>query len=87
MQLTATPETSAGFIATMPSGHVGVFRRDKMDRSRRRGSGRIFELFGPSIPRVFADVPGLRRRVELRAASALKEEIFRQAQLILRGVA
>lgn len=44
------------FIATMRSGHRGVFERyDSAGKTGRRGprGGRIYELKGPSLPRVF----------------------------------
>ncbi len=50
----------SAFIATMLSGHRGVFARQGpkvvMTKGRYRGQmrQRIYERFGPSIPRVFA---------------------------------
>lgn len=47
------------FIATMRSGHIGVFQRDDLHRSSRRSPGAwgknlpIHELKGVSFPRVF----------------------------------
>jgi hypothetical protein len=44
------------FIARMPSGHIGVYKRKAGATSRRKGAGwttlPIFELMGPSLPHV-----------------------------------
>lgn len=47
--LTGSSDRSAGFIATMKSGHVGVFERQK-DAGRLP----IAELYGPAIPSMLA---------------------------------
>ncbi len=45
------------FIATMPSGHRGVFKRKPGARTRQRAQGRsslpLIQLHGPSLVRVF----------------------------------
>lgn len=70
------------FIATMRSGHRGVFARVSGSQmvsapARKRGGGqvkreKIVELFGPSIPRVMA-----RTRI-LTALRAKGEEVLRK---------
>lgn len=79
--VTAKLPTGAGtypgaFIATMASGHVGVFKR--------KGSARkpIFELFGPSVPKVFDKyMPlGLARGQEQLVKNLVHELRFALAQ-------
>ncbi len=42
------------FIATMPSGHRGVFQRSTTKKMRNRGNrAAIYELHGPSLVKVF----------------------------------
>lgn len=42
------------FIATMSSGHVGVFTRAKVDGDKKVGRLPIKELYGPEIPETMA---------------------------------
>src|SRR3990172_8829858 len=61
---------SNAFIATMPSGHRGVFRR----KTKRRLA--IFELHGPSIPHVFEKhFPVFRAAAEESLLKNLASEI------------
>jgi len=58
------------FIATMPGGHRGVYKR--------RGKGRlpIKELFGPSLPHVFAKfLPVFQERAQEAMVKTLRHEI------------
>lgn len=69
------------FIATMRSGHRGVFVRRGPSRSRagrpRSSPGLpIQELFGPSIPRSFAkQFPAMRARADEMLSKNLQHEI------------
>ena len=63
------------FIATMPTGHRGVFVRQGMTRKRVMRNGRltssglpIRELYGPSVPQAFANTV-----VQAALASAIRE--------------
>ncbi len=70
---------SGAFIATMDSGHQGVYKR--------RGKARlpIDELHGPSIPQVFQNSAEFSRRVfEQETAKKLKAEVRTQLKLVLR---
>lgn len=49
--LTGSDDRSKGFIATMKSGHTGVFQRT--GRTTKNGKAQIAELFGPAIPSMF----------------------------------
>lgn len=80
------------FIATMRSGHRGVFTRDPLWEHRYprgRSSGRkhglpITELRGPSVPEVVRDAAELGRRVldrELRRK--LRTEVATQGRLLI----
>jgi hypothetical protein len=72
------------FIATMPTGHRGVFKRD-VSRRRARGSrGRtqrqdpIVELFGPSLVRVFEKfIPEGIERTKEQLIKYLRNEVSR----------
>ena len=82
------------FIATMPTGHKGVFRRKPTGTSvggaivRRADSplvGRlpIGEMRGPSIKEVFKNAPIIIAAVTEKAATGLQKEITRQVELQL----
>jgi hypothetical protein len=73
-----------GFIATMPSGHRGVFKRPgalgrRVQGPRAQGSrGRlpIVELFGPSLPKVLEKfLPVFRDRAQEALIKTLQHEI------------
>lgn len=73
------------FIAMMPSGHIGVFVREKQTAGPGfAGRLPIRELFGPSIPSVLAETPGVLEDVEEASADILIEEMERQVDLLLQ---
>lgn len=65
------------FIATMKSGHEGVFERDWMERLP------ITEKFGPSIGEQFRNLPSLIRRVTDSAYERLEHNIDSQIDYLL----
>lgn len=67
----------SAFIATMSSGHTGVFKRT--------GPGRlpIIELKGPSVGEVFRGAPGLARTAERQAYQKLYRNVEDQVKLAL----
>jgi hypothetical protein len=73
------------FVATMPSGHTGIFKRRLPTRSRRgrpRGSPAlpITQLFGPSIPELIGpQVPGLELDLRQQLRDRLEHEITQLA--------
>ncbi len=73
----------SAFIATMPSGHVGAFRRK--DRSRLP----IQELRGPSLAGLYGGAYDLSSRILRESQARLEQNIANQVQLILnrKGVA
>lgn len=74
------------FIATMKSGHTGVFKR----KSRTKGSDRlvkrspISELRGPSLQKVFRQAPAKVAAVATQAAKNLEKFIAAQVKLLTR---
>jgi len=70
------------FLATMPSGHRGVFKR--------KGTKRLplsQELRGPSVPQVVLDLPVFAKNVyEAALAAKLKTELDNQLDLLISGV-
>jgi len=70
------------FLATMPGGHVGVFKR--------KGTKRLplsKELRGPSVPQVFEDIPVFAKSIYEKVLSAkLKVELENQLDLLISGV-
>ena len=71
---------ASAFVATMPSGHRGVFRR-------RPGAQRlpIDELFGPSLQAAVDDIDQLARRTLGRKLDRdLGEEIDRQVGVVIQ---
>ena len=67
----------SAFIATMASGHTGVFRR------KAKGRLPIVELRGPSVGIVFEGAAGLTRRIEALAYKKLEQNIDSQVRYIL----
>ena len=65
------------FVATMPTGHEGIFKR------RGRSRLPIRELFGPSVGRVF-DLH--RNEIMARGEEVVAAEIDRQLKRIFGGV-
>jgi hypothetical protein len=73
------------FIATMPSGHKGVFIRVDNRHKRVIRNGKVYssglpikELFGPSIPSAFANdavQDALKTAIEERFPVVLKQEL------------
>lgn len=65
------------FIATMPSGHRGIFQR--------RGKARlpIVEMMGPFLSSVYSNTPGLAEQVEGESAGVVIAELDRQIQYLL----
>lgn len=66
------------FIATMRSGHVGVFRR----RAARRLP--ILELFGPSLPRVFTAAKLAAARLRL-AEELMRKNLAHEIAFLARA--
>lgn len=67
----------SAFIATMPSGHKGVFRRKGPSRLS------IIELRGPSVGGIFRGAAGIARRVTKQAYQKLERNIDDQVKLAL----
>lgn len=67
----------SAFIATMASGHKGVFKR--------KGAARlpIVELRGPSVGEVYRSSAGLAQTAERRAYKELERNIDDQVKLVL----
>lgn len=75
------------FIATMPSGHTGVFERLRNTHKKKQVNGRtrwtglpIKELFGPSIPDGLANATVqsvLQRLVDEKFPTILRQQIDR----------
>lgn len=78
-KITDTRRTAPGaFIAVMPSGHRGVFRRSGSHRLP------IYELFGPSIGGLVRNTDdAFVREIEGQAAADLIRNIDMQMKLIL----
>lgn len=76
------------FVATMPSGHKGIFQRDLSRQVPRRApkySGlRIKELFGPQVQTAL-ETRRARTRVLNAGAKKFRDELQRQLDLALRG--
>lgn len=73
------PQTlRSAFIATLRSGHQGVFRR-------RPGAGRlpIYELWGPTVSGTFT-TPEVRQVIERRIKEQLPKNLARQLQGAIR---
>lgn len=68
----------SAFIATMQSGHTGVFRR------KGRGRLPIVELRGPSLGLLFEDIQGLADEVTRDTLKHLSRNIDAQVALILQ---
>lgn len=60
------------FIATMKSGHRGVFRR-VVSGGRRVPRLKINELFGPSVPATFVEPDNVRRMQEVGTRAYMVE--------------
>jgi hypothetical protein len=69
------------FIATMKSGHTGVFVSLRGQRTRF-GKQRILELFGPSVPHVLAQTQILSATKTL-AMSDLKKNLAHETDYLL----
>lgn len=65
------------FIATMPSGHTGVFRRKATARLP------IAELRGPSLGQIFTDAQDEANRIYRQSLVRLEKNIMDQVNLIL----
>lgn len=68
------------FLATMGSGHTGVFKRAQTLARKSRGAWSrnlpIVQLFGPSLPKVFAKfLPEGAQRAEEQMAKNLEHEL------------
>ncbi len=78
------------FIATMPSGHKGVFQRtgQKKIATRGRYKGRmretIKELYGPSLPKVFGNSI-LVEKLQKFIGEKIVQQLNREYQAMLRG--
>ena len=86
-----------GFIATMKSGHKGIFMRSKyMDSPLRRGKKmlspkghkeRIYEEMGLSGWEFRRTEPALTRRLQMRVKRDLNHEINRQFKVVMKQYA
>jgi len=65
------------FIATMPSGHTGVFQRRGLERLPIR------ELLTDSLAKIFEETAGLAGRILAASRERLSREIHSQTALIL----
>jgi len=65
------------FIATMPSGHKGVFKR--ICKSRLP----IVELMGPSVSWAYQNTPGVIELVEKDSAPLLEKKLARNIDVLL----
>ena len=70
---------AGAFIATMPMGHKGVFKR--------RGAKRlpIDEQYSQSLQDIYADAPGLARRIIAETSGMLEKNLWTQIHLILEA--
>lgn len=76
---------NGAFIATMPTGHRGVFLRKGTAHKQVKRNGRVTssglpikELFGPSVPSAFANTvvqAALARAIRERFPEVLKQEL------------
>jgi len=66
------------FLATMPSGHRGVFKRKTSARLP------IAELRGPSLGQVFSDAQDEANRIYRESLERLEKNIMDQVNLILQ---
>ena len=80
----------SAFIATMPSGHEGVWTRLQEKRTMKRGryAGKmkqpIVEKFGPSVPAVVGNISTLAAAtLDARIAEQLEREIDTQISVFL----
>jgi len=72
-------KAKGAFIATMPSGHEGVFKRRSGDRLP------IDELYGPSVPAVFQNVADFaENQLDRAIANRLALETGRQIDRVLK---
>lgn len=67
------------FKQTLPSGHVGIFRRHTPETKRLP----IVELFGPSIGGVFEGAAGIAADVQMSTQEKLVKNIDQQIAYIL----
>ena len=78
------------FIATMPSGHVGVFKRtgqfNRTRSGRYAGQRReaIGERFGPSPPHVFVR-PSVQKAMESTAAARWKKNLDHELNRVMKN--
>jgi hypothetical protein len=71
----------SAFIAVMPKGHRGVFKRVGVARLPIR------EVFGPSLVSLFDTVPGLDRETRERAADILAKRLDHEARFAIAKAA
>lgn len=69
---------SSGFIATMPSGHRGVFLR------RGTASTPIDEQYGPRLSEIYSSEPEELNRIRAESAAKLAKNIADQVELVLK---
>ena len=67
----------SAFIATMPGGHIGVYKRRGKERLH------IGERFGPSIGQVFDNEEGLSETFKRAAGAKLTKNIYSKIDWVL----
>lgn len=90
--------TTNAFVARMPSGHIGFFRRilgaghkrivakSGLAAGKRISSGEpIAEYYGPSIPHVADNQPEFKKLLEVDAGERLELQMHREVNFILTG--
>lgn len=81
--LTGNSEFSKGFIATMPSGHIGVFER-RLGIKNGSGKEKIKELYGPSVPSMIKS-PQSFNMIRDKGQDYLRSRINHENQYLLGG--
>ena len=77
------------FIATMPTGHTGVFERIPGTKQKRgwfrkgRKTDKIKQLFGPSVEGTFEKAPGVLQAVLADSGQFLAKQMASQADRLL----
>ena len=79
----------SAFIATMPSGHKGVFARATIVKGlyrQMKGKNKeaIYELRGPSLAQLYGNDEILKQSIYNKAEAKLEQNISNQVQLLLK---
>ncbi|MBT00613.1 MAG: hypothetical protein CMI01_18370 [Oceanospirillaceae bacterium] len=65
--------------------HEGIFER-KIESSKYDGRAPLRTKYGPSVPAIFDNTPGLAKRALEKAVDEAMTEIDRQMDLVLKGL-